>query len=103
MKIREGSYIWAFLALWPEPPHYKLAVSDQSMEKHLGAAGENIIWDYFNKKKKTEWKKVEHITWQLSMNCRYRLKLFSWQAIASILAMLGGEKKYLISVFWLVQ
>lgn len=51
MKIRGGSYIWAFLALWPEPPHYKLAVSDQSMEKHLGAAGENIIWEYFNKKK----------------------------------------------------
>lgn len=72
------------------------------MEKYLGAAGENFIWEYFKKKKK--WKKVEHITWQHSMNCRYRLKLFSWQAIASVLAMLGEKKiKNLISVFWLVQ
>lgn len=90
----EESLTWAFPALWPEPPHYKLVVSDSSMEKHLGAAGENIIWEYFNKKKQktTEWKKVEHITWQLSMNCRYRLKLFSWQAIASVLAMLEKTK-----------
>lgn len=70
------------------------------MEKHLGSASENIIWEYFNKKK--EWKKVELTTWQLAMNCRYRLKLFSWQAIASVLAMLE-KKKDLISVFWLVQ
>lgn len=76
-------------------------VSASSMEKHLGAASENIIWEYFNKKKKTQWKKVEHITWPCSMNCRYRLKLFSWQAIAGVLAVLG--KKNLISVFWLVQ
>lgn len=69
-------------------PTIKLVVSDPSMEKHLGAAGENIRWEYFNKKKKTEGKKVEHITWHFSMNCRYRLKLFSWQAFASVLAML---------------
>lgn len=92
----EDGYIWAFPDLWPESPHRKLAVSDSSVEKHLGAAGENIIWEYFNKNKnnnnKKEGKKVERITWQLSMNCRYRLKLFSWQAIASVLAMLGKKK-----------
>lgn len=92
----EDGYIWAFPDLWPESPHRKLAVSDSSVEKHLGAAGENIIWEYFNKNKnnnnKKEGKKVERITWQLPMNCRYRLKLFSWQAIASVLAMLGKKK-----------
>lgn len=52
-KSEEG-LIWAFPALQPEPPHYKLVASDSSMEKHLGAAGENIVWKYFNKKNRVK-------------------------------------------------
>lgn len=80
---------------WCYGQNYSTIVSDSSMEKHLGAASENIIWEYFNKKK-PQWKKVEHITWQCSMNCRYRLKLCSWQATAGVLATLGKKSNFCI-------
>lgn len=41
-------------------------VSASSMEKHLGAASENIIWEYFNKKKKKNTVK-ESWTYNLAM------------------------------------
>lgn len=52
VKIR-GGLTWAFLVMARATPLWAV-VSASSMEKHLGAASENIIWEYFNKKNHSE-------------------------------------------------
>lgn len=43
------------------------------MEKHLGAAGENIIWEYFNKKKKQNNRVKE--SWTYNLATLYELQI----------------------------